>query len=157
PHSGLATVSGNTVTYVSGDNFSLYWTAGGNGHIRLSSNNDACITPPNTTTSTEYVMTGFVDGNHLTVSATPPYGNVYWCSNSFAVLVWRDQMPTDGSSVTLTAASMAVVESTDPTYPDNGAGSACLNNLVSGGYFCLYGGLYWINPATATAAYYGYM
>jgi hypothetical protein len=157
PHSGTATVSGNKVTWVSGDSFSLYWVAGGNGHIRLSTNNDACTTPPNTTTSTEYAISGFVDGNDLTVSGTPPTGNVYWCANNFAVLVWRDQAPTDGSTVTLTAASMAVIESTSPTYPDNGVGTACLNKLVNGGFFCLFGGLYWIDPATASTAYYGYM
>jgi len=157
PHSGAATVSGNTVTWTSGDNFSLYWVTGGNGHIRLSSNNDACITPPNATTSSEYVITGFVDGTHLTVSPTPPAGNVYWCANNFAVLVWRDQAPTDGSTVTLTASSMAVVESTSPTYPDDGAGTACLNKEVDGGWFCLFGGLYWINPVTGASAYYGYM
>lgn len=157
PHSGTARVSGNTVTWLSGDTFSLYWVTGGNGHIRLSANTDACITPPNTTTSTEYTITGFVDGTHLTVAGSPPAGNVNWCANNFAILVWRDQAPTDGSTVTLTAASMAVVESSSPTYPDNGAGTACFNKLVNGGYFCLFGGLYWINPVTGSTAYYGYM
>ena len=163
PHSGAATVAGNTVTWVSGDMFSLYWVTGGYGHIRLSANNDACTTPPNSTTSTEYSITGFLDGNHLTVSGTPPAGNVYWCANNFAVLVWRDQAPTDGSVVTLTNARMAVVESSIPTYPDNGTGTACYNTLVSNGsgqngYFCMYGGLYWIDPtAPANDAYYGYM
>lgn len=157
PHSGTATVSGNTVTWGSGDSFSLYWVAGGNGHIRLSSNNDACTTPPNTTTSTEYTITSFADGTHLTVAGTPPAGTVYWCANNFAILVWRDQAPTDSSTVTLTTAGMAVVESTSPTYPDNGAGTACFNKQVNNGWFCLYGGLYWINPTTAATAYYGYM
>jgi hypothetical protein len=157
PHSGSATVAGNTVTWVSGDNFSLYWITGGNGHIRLSANNDACTTPPNSTTSTEYTITSFLDGNHLTVSGTPPAGNVYWCANNFAIMVWRDQAPTDGSTVTLTAANMAVLESPAPTYPDNGASTACFNKQVDNGWFCLYGGLYWINPATASTVYYGYM
>jgi hypothetical protein len=31
PHSGSATVAGNTVTWVSGDNFSLYWITGISG------------------------------------------------------------------------------------------------------------------------------
>jgi hypothetical protein len=157
PHSGTGTMSGTTLTWVSGDNFSLYWVTGGNGHIRLSANNDACTTPPNSTTSTEYAIAGFVDGNHLTVSGTPPSGNVYWCANNFAVMVWRDQAPTDGSTVTLTAASMAAIESTAPTYPDNGAGTPCFDKQVDNGWFCLFGGLYWINPATASTAYYGYM
>jgi hypothetical protein len=157
PHSGNATVAGNTVTWVSGNNFSLYWITGGNGHIRLSYNNDACTTPPNSTTSTEYTITGFVNGNQLTVSGTPPAGNVYWCANNFAVLVWRAQAPTDGSLVTLTAATMAVIESSAPTYPDNGAGTPCFDKQVGGGWFCLFGGLYWINPTTASTAYYGYM
>jgi len=157
PHSGTASVAGNVVTWVSGDSFSLYWTAGGNGKIRLSVNNDACITPPNSTTSTEYTITGFLDGNDLTVSGTPPAGNVNWCADNFAVMVWRNQAPTDGSVVTLTGASMAAVESTAPTYPDNGAGTGCFNQLVDGGFFCLFGGLYWINPTTGSSAYYGYM
>lgn len=157
PHSGTASVAGNVVTWLSGDNFSLYWTAGGNGKIRLSVNNDACITPPSSTTSTEYTITGFLDGNDLTVSGTPPAGNVSWCADNFAVMVWRNQAPTDGSVVTLTGASMAAVESTAPTYPDNGAGTACFNQLVDGGFFCLYGGLYWINPTSGSSVYYGYM
>ncbi|HTQ57259.1 MAG TPA: hypothetical protein VMI94_22470 [Bryobacteraceae bacterium] len=157
PHSGTATVAGNTVTWLSGDNFSLYWVTGGNGRIRLSANNDACITPPSSTTSSEYAIAAIVDGTHLTVSGTPPAGTVYWCANSFAIMLWRDRQPTDGSVVTLTAANMAALESTAPTYPDNGAGTACFNKLVNGGFFCLFGGLYWINPATGSSAYYGYM
>ena len=157
PHSGTATVAGNIVTWVSGDTFSLYWVTGGNGHIRLSSNNDACTTPPSSTTSTEYVITSFVDGNDLTVSGTPPSGNVYWCANNFALLIWRNQAPTDGSTVTLTAASMAAIESSSPSYPDNGAGTGCMNTPVSGGFWCLYGGIYWIDPTNpANDAYYGY-
>ncbi|MGA2739126.1 MAG: hypothetical protein ABSG65_16940 [Bryobacteraceae bacterium] len=157
PHSGSATVAGNVVTWVSGDTFSLYWVTGGNGHIRLSSNNDACTTPPASTTSTEYVITGFVDGNDLTVSGAPPSGNVYWCVNNFAFLIWRAQAPTDGSTVTLTAASMAAIESASPSYPDNGAGTGCMNTTVSGGFWCLYGGIYWIDPTNpSNDAYYGY-
>jgi hypothetical protein len=157
PHSGTATVAANTVTWAGGDMFSLYWVTGGNGHIRLSANNDACITPPNSTTSSEYTITSFVDGKTLTVAGTPPSGNVYWCANNFAVMVWRDQAPTDGSTVTLTASSMAAIESSAPTYPDNGASTPCFNKLVANGWFCLYGGLYWINPTTGSTAYYGYM
>ncbi len=162
PHSGTATVSGNVVAnnpsasgYPGSDLFSLYWTTGGNGHIRLSANNDACATPPASTTSTEYAITGFVDGSHLTVAGTPPAGNVYWCENNFTILVWRDQIPTDGSTVTLTAAGMNIMGSSYPGIPDNGAGTACFNQLVYGGYFCLYGGLYWVNPEGPVVAYYG--
>jgi hypothetical protein len=161
-HSGTATVSGNTVTNnpaASGtpgsDLFSLYWVTGGNGHIRLSTNNDACTTPPATTTSTEYAITGFLDGSHLTVAGTPPTGSVYWCENNFTVLVWRDQPPTDGSTVTLTSAILNALGSPPPAYPDNGAGTACFNTLVYGGYFCLYGNLYWVNPVGPVVAYYG--
>jgi hypothetical protein len=162
PHSGTATVSGNTVAnnpsasgYPGSDLFSLYWVTGGNGHIRLSANNDACISPPASTTSAEYAITGFVDGSHLTVAGTPPAGNVYWCENNFAIVVWRAQAPTDSSTVTLTAASMNVMSSGYPTYPDNGAGTACFSKLVYGGYFCLFGNLYWINPVGPVVAYYG--
>jgi hypothetical protein len=162
PHSGTGTVSGNTVAnnpstsgYPGSDFFSLYWVTGGNGHIRLSANNDACITPPASTTSTEYAISGFVDGSHLTVAGTPPAGNVYWCENNFAIVVWRAQAPTDGSTVTLTAASMHVMSSGYPGYPDNGAGTACFSKLVYGGYFCLFGNLYWINPVGPVVAYYG--
>jgi len=162
PHSGTGTVSGNTLANYpapagvpGSDFFSLYWITGGNGHIRLSTNNDACITPPAGTTSVEYAITGFVDGSHLTVSGTPPTGNVYWCENNFAVMVWRDQAPTDGSAVTLTAASINVMLSSYPSYPDNGAGTACFSKLVYGGYFCLFGNLYWVNPTGPVVAYYG--
>ena len=162
PHSGTGTVTGNVVANnpaasgsLGSDLFSLYWVTGGNGHIRLSTSNDACITPPASTTSNEYAITGFVDGSHLTVSGTPPSGNVYWCENNFAVVVWRDQPPTDSSTVTLTAASMNTMSSSYPAYPDNGAGTACFNKLVSGGYFCLFGNLYWINPVGPVVVYYG--
>ena len=162
PHSGTATVSGNIVTNnpaasgsAGSDLFSLYWITGGNGHIRLSTNNDACVTPPANTTSTEYAITGFVNGSQLTVAGTPPTGNVYWCENNFTILVWRDQMPTDGSIVTLTGASMDVMGSAYPGYTDNGAGTACFNTLVYGGYFCSYGNLYWVNPTGPVVAYYG--
>ena len=33
PHSGIATATGNTVTWVSGDIFSLYWVTGGRAAI----------------------------------------------------------------------------------------------------------------------------
>jgi hypothetical protein len=146
------------LTWTSGQLFSLYWTAGGNGRIRVSANDDACITPPAATTSQEFVISSFQDGTHMLVSGTPPGGNnLYWCANNFAVMVRRHQAPTDGSTAYLQYAEMAAVESTSPTYPDNGAGTACFNKLVNGGFFCLYGGLYWINPTTGASAYYGYM
>ena len=152
-HSGTATVSGTTVTWVSGDMFSLYWAGG--GHIRLSTISDACTTPPASTTSTEYLITGFVDGNNLTVSGSPPSGAVYWCADNFAIMVWRDQAPTDGSTVTLTAAKLNASGSYFPGYPDNGGGTACFNTLAYGGYWCMYGGLYWVNPTGPSVAYYG--
>ena len=161
-HSGTATVTNNSGTYTvtnnnTGDSFSLYWVAGGNGAIRLSSNNDACTTPPATTTSAEYRIGSFADGNNLVLaSGTPPTGsNIYWCADNFAIMVWRDQAPTDGSTVTLTAAKLNALGSYFPSYPDSGAGTACFNKLVYGGYFCLYGGLYWINPTGPSVAYYG--
>jgi hypothetical protein len=161
-HSGTGTVSGNTVAnnpaasgYAGSDLFSLYWVTGGNGHIRLSTNNDACISPPASTTSTEYEITGFVDGSHLTVAGTPPNGNVYWCEDNFVVMVWRAQAPTDGSTVTLTGAVLNVLGDASPEYPDNGAGTDCFNTEVYDGYFCLYGGLYWVDPVGPSAVYYG--
>jgi hypothetical protein len=161
-HSGTAMVSGNIVANnpaasgtAGSDLFSLYWVTGGNGNIRLSTNNDACTTPPQNTTSTEYQIAGFVDGAHLTVSGTPPEGNVYWCENNFAIMVWRDQAPTDGSTVALTSAVLNALGSYAPNYPDNGAGTACFSKLVYGGYFCLFGNLYWVDPTGPTVAYYG--
>ena len=85
-HSGTATVSGSNVTWASGDPFSLYWITGGNGRIRLSSNNDACTspTPPSTTTAVEYTIAGFVNGLELTVSGSPAGGTMYWCARFMA-------------------------------------------------------------------------
>ena len=155
---GGAASAGGEVAWTSGQLFSLYWTAGGHGRIRLSTKDDACITPPAATTSQEFDISSFQDGAHIVVSGAPPVGsNLYWCANNFAVMIRRHQLPTDGSTAYVQYASMAAVESTSPTYPDNGAGTACLNHLVQGGFFCLYGGLYWINPATADTVYYGYM
>src|SRR5579862_6641718 len=155
--SGADTVSGSTVTWQSGSNYwSLYWVNGGNGHIRLSTSSaaDACSVPGSN--SAEYTITGFIDGTHITVSPAPPAGANWWCALNFTVMVWRDGAP-DSSTVTLTGASMAVLESFQDSYPDNGGGTACLNTPVQGGFFCLFGGLYWINPATGSAVYYGYM
>ena len=161
-HSGTATVTNNSGTYTvtnnnTGDAFSLYWITGGAGTIRLSANNDACTTPPASTTSVEYRIASFTDGNNIVLaSGTPPTGSsIYWCENNFALMVWRDQAPTDGSTVTLTAAVLNALGSYAPAYPDNGAGTACFSKLVYGGYFCLYGNLYWINPAGPVVAYYG--
>jgi hypothetical protein len=160
PHSGRASVASapaGAVAWASGQLFSLYWIDGGNGRIRLSTKDDACITPPAATTSQEFVISSFLDGGHIVVSGTPPPGgNLYWCANNLAVMIRRHQAPTDGSTAYLQSASMAAVESASPTYPDNGAGTACFNKLVNGGFFCLYGGLYWIDPTTASTAYYGY-
>ncbi|MGA2132407.1 MAG: hypothetical protein ABSH50_08950 [Bryobacteraceae bacterium] len=172
PHSGRADVSLHDIrspaghpptpqavlSWTSGLPFSLYWNSGGSGRVRVSANDDACSTPPSTTTSQEFTISSFLDGTHLLVAGTPPTGNnLYWCANNFAIMVRRHQAPTDGSTAYLQYAEMAAVESTSPTYPDNGAGTACFNKLVAGGFFCLYGGLYWINPANGTSVYYGYM
>ena len=161
-HSGTATVTNNSGTYTvtnnnTGDTFSLYWITGGNGTIRLSSNNDACITPPASTTSAEYRIGSFADGNNIVLaSGTPPTGSsIYWCEDNFTLMVWRDQAPTDGSTVTLTGAVLNALGSEAPQYPDNGAGTACFSKLVYGGYFCLYGNFYWINPTGPVVAYYG--
>jgi len=156
--SGATPAPGPEVIWTGGQPFSLYWTNGGNGRIRLSTKDDACITPPAATTSREFVIASFLDGTHLALSGEPPAGrNLYWCANNFAVMIRRHQAPTDSSTAYLQYANMAAVESTSPTYPDNGTGTACFNKLVAGGFFCLYGGLYWINPTTASTAYYGYM
>jgi hypothetical protein len=156
-NSGTDSVNGSTVTWLSGSNYwSLYWVNGGAGHIRLStaSTADACALAG--TSSADYKITGFIDGTHITVSPTPPAGANWWCALNFTVMVWRDAVP-DGSTVTLTGASMAVLESFQDPYPDNGGGSACLNTPVQGGFFCLFGGLYWINPTIGSTVYYGYM
>jgi hypothetical protein len=162
-HSGTATVTSSSGTYTvtnngTGDLFSLYWIAGGNGSIRLSSNNDACATPPASTTSAEYRISSFTNGNAIVLASgsIPPTGtNIYWCENNFTLMVWRDQAPTDGSTVTLTAAVLNALGSYAPFYPDNGAGTACFSKLVYGGYFCLFGNLYWVNPVGPVVAYYG--
>ena len=172
PHSGRGNVAASNtrgspgrppvpqavLTWTGGQLFSLYWTTGGNGRIRVSSKDDACITPPAATSSQELVIESVLDGTHLLVSGEPPSGeNLYWCANNFAVMVRRHQAPSDDSTAYLQYAEMSAVESTSPTYPDNGAGTACFNKLVNDGFFCLYGGLYWINPTTGSSIYYGYM
>jgi hypothetical protein len=162
PHSGTAMVTNNSGTYTvtnngTGDSFSLYWITNGNGTIRLSSNNDACVTPPASTTSAEYRIASFTNGNTLLLaSGAPPTGsNIYWCEDNFSIMVWRDQLPTDGSTVTLTGATLNVLGSSSPSYSDNGAGTACFNKAVYGGYFCLYGGMYWINPSGPSTVSFG--
>lgn len=159
PHAGAGIVSGSILTNASSpsgsfgsDFFSLYWTSGGNGHIRISRNNDACTVP---STATEYIITSFVNGSQLIVSGTPPSGSAYWCEDNFTLLVWRAQPPGDSSTVTLTGAILNVLGSAGPSYPDDGAGTDCFNTEVYGGFFCLYGSLYWINPTDPTVVWYG--
>ena len=165
-HSGTGTVIQNGGNYylqnVGGDSFSLYWITGGAGTIRISSNNDACTSPPAATTAAEYRIVSFADptgsglsGNYIQVAGTPPTGSVYWCEQNFTVMLWRDVAPTDGSTVTLTAATVNALGSYVPGITDNGAGTACFNTLVDGGYFCLWGGMYWINPTTGSTVYWG--
>lgn len=158
---GTNTVSGNTLTWASANStnfWSLYWTTGGNGRIRLSTVSYADACAASSPTAAEYTITGYTDGLHMTVTPTPPAGSNYWCANNFTVMIWRANAPiTDSSTITLTSANMSVLESYSPSYPDNGAGTGCMNTLVQGGYFCLYGGLYWFNPTTGASVYYGYM
>ena len=167
-HSGTGTVTGNGGNYYlanntsSGDGFSLYWITGGAGTIRISSNNDACTSPPAASTAAEYRIVSFADptgaglnGNYIQVAGTPPTGNVYWCALNFTVMVWRDQAPTDGSTMTLSAATLHALGSYVPGITDNGAGTACFNQLVYGGFFCLWGGMYWINPTVPSIVYWG--
>jgi hypothetical protein len=159
PHYGTGTVSGSTLTWASSshDYFSLYWVTGGNGHIRIStiSTTDACAAPPASTSSLEYSIGSMPDGQHIVVTGTPPAGSVYWCADNFAIMVWRDV--ADSATVTLTGATMAAVESNPPGNTDDGSGNACYNTAISGGWYCIYGGMEWINPSTtpATTAYFG--
>jgi hypothetical protein len=163
PHAGTGTISGTTLTNTSSvgnynggspnnDFFSLYWTSGGSGHIRISTSSisDAC-----TSTSVEYVISSFTNGNTMVLSGSPPTGSVYWCEQNFVVMVWRATSPTDGSTVTLNTANLYIVQSGYPEYPDNGAGTACYNQSVFGGYFCLFGQFYWVNPTTSNIVWYG--
>jgi hypothetical protein len=154
-HSGTATVSGSNVTWASGDPFSLYWITGGNGRIRLSSNNDACTspTPPSTTTAVEYTIAGFVNGLELTVSGSPAGGTMYWCADNFALMVWRNS--PDTRTVAITGAVLNAMGSYSPSFPDNGTGTACFNKQIYGGWFCLFGGMYWVNPSGPDVVYYG--
>ena len=156
PHEGTLTVSGTTATWSSGDLFSLYWT---NGHIRLSptSTYQACTLPPATTDATEYSITGFLDGNNMTLANPPASGLYSWCADNFALMIWRPMAPTDGSTVTLTGAKINYETSFSPQVPDNGAVTACYNSLVYGGYYCLWGSqaMFWINPTTGAIVDYG--
>jgi len=168
-HSGTGTVTNVSGTYylqnTGGDPFSLYWITNGAGTIRISTTSqaDACVSPPaSPVTSAEYRIASFTDptgagvnGNYIAVVGTPPTGSVYWCEDNFTFMVWRDVAPTDGSTVTLTAAAINFVISYSPGIPDNGAGTACFNTPVYGGYFCLWGGMYWINPSAGTVVFYG--
>jgi len=162
-NNGTDTVSGNVVTWVGGsNNWSLNWVQGGNGRLRLStvSAGDACNLTSGT--SAEYTITGFdpasdgLSGNRIDVTPAPPSGANYWCAQNFSVMIWRANTPiADGSTITLTAASMSVLETQIPPTPDNGASSGCYNTLFQGGYFCSFGGLSWINPTTGASVYYG--
>jgi len=171
-HQGTGTIANVSGTYymanTGGDSFSLYWVTGGAGTMRVStvSQSDACASPPASSTASEYRIASLTDptgaglnGNYLQFASgsTPPTGSVYWCEQNFAVMIWRATAPTDGSTVTLSASSTTAYGSYIPGIPDNGAGTACFNTLVYGGYFCLWGHMYWINPSTSppTVAYWG--
>ena len=155
PHSGTGTVSGTTLTNSippTGDLFSLYW-AGGTIRISTVSTTDACTTPPNTNSSVEYRIASFIDGYNLTVTGTPPQGAVYWCEDNFAIMLWR--ATPDSNTIALSNAVLNLSGSPFPSYPDNGAGLDCFDTLSYGGWFCLYGPLFWVNPSGPEVVYYG--
>jgi hypothetical protein len=170
-HYGTGTITNASGTYTlantGGDPFSLYWITGGAGTIRISttSQTDACVSPPAVpVTAAEYRIAALTDptgaglhGNYIQFApgSTPPTGSVYWCEQNFAVMVWRDKAPTDGSTVTLSAASFGAIGSYAPGIPDNGAGTACFNQPVYNGFFCLFGAFYWINPTAPSVVFWG--
>lgn len=162
-HSGRVNVSGNTVTYTTStdgrghnDPFSLYWVTGGNGTIRLSTTTDACIDPPNATTAMEYTITGFIDGNNLTVSGTPPTGNgLYYCVHPFAIMIRRHD-PGSGvdpaSVASIQYTSWAKTTSWSPAVPTNASELvSTVNTFPDGsgnqGWWSLFGNLFWQNAA----------
>jgi hypothetical protein len=158
-HEGTVSVSGNTLTWESGDVFSTYWFTGGNSVISLaaSSQSDACnyssYLP--STKATQYALTSLVDGNHMTVSGTPPSGTYYYCAHNFAVMVRRHQ--ADASSTAyIQAAYLSTNDYLNPQSTfDDGGPTTCFNTLINGGFLCYYGGLFWVNPATGATSWLG--
>lgn len=151
-HKGTAAASGTTMTWLSGDPFSLYWI---NSTVRLSptSTANACAPPPATNDSTEYTVVSFADGNNLTLSSEPGNGTYYFCAQPFSIMVRRHA--ADSNTASVQSASMAGTESYFPAYASNGANTAAFNTPVGGGWFVSFGGLSWINPVTGQIIYYG--
>jgi hypothetical protein len=76
PVSGTAIVSGKRVenTSLPGPEFPANAKS-----IRISYSNDACVAPPDQTTSSAYAIEQVENGFHLTLCEMAPSGSVYWC------------------------------------------------------------------------------
>jgi hypothetical protein len=157
-HQGKVTVAGNALTWVSGDPFSTYWFTGGNSTIWLAATtqSDACnfssyLPSPN---ATEYPLLSLVDGDHMTISGTPAAGTYYFCTHQSVVMI-RRHAADSLSTAYVQAASVQVVNSGAGSETADGEYIACLNTMVSGGYFCNIGGLFWVNPTTGATSWFG--
>ena len=155
-HQGAVTVYGSAVNQKDGDSFSDYWTAGGQGRIRLSnvSAADACAAPPAANRSIEATIAGGF-GQLLTLTSAPG-SHSFYCAPNFAVMI-RRHTPDPASSIFIQSATFSYASGHSGEWVDSGFDSMCSNAKVSNGYVCMIpiggGGaaVAWIDPVTGTS------
>jgi hypothetical protein len=159
-YTGKVTISGATVTLVSGNNFDSTWTAGGSGRIRLSnvSTADACASGSGTSQE-ETIGSGF--GNSLTLTSSPG-SYTYYCAQDFAVMINR-VVADPGTSIYIQNVTVSYVSDDPGEWPDNGNQTLFAHNSVGGGFLGeietggSYAQLSWFNPANGSVSVVGPM
>jgi hypothetical protein len=155
-HQGAVTVYAAAVNQKSGDSFSDYWTAGGQGRIRFSNVSvaDACAAPPAANRSVEAtIANGF--GQLLNLTSAPGSFSFY-CAPDFAVMI-RRHAPDAASSIFIQSATFSYVSGHSGEWVDEGYNSLCSNAKVSNGYVCMIpsgggaGAVVWIDPVSGTS------
>ena len=155
-HQGTVIVYGSAVNQKSGDSFSDYWTAGGQGRMRFSnvSTADACAAPPAANRSVEAtIANGF--GQLLSLTSAPG-SFTFYCAPDFAVMI-RRHAPDATGSIFLQSATFSYISGHSGEWVDEGYDSLCSNAKVSNGYVCMIpvggGGaaVAWIDPVTGTS------
>jgi hypothetical protein len=142
------------------DPFSTYWfSPQGNGTIWLSPTSVANACEFNLSThmpaadAVEYALSSMTDGNDIVVSdpgaTLKSGGTYYYCEHNTVVMIRRDS--ADNNTLYLQKIYLWAITHSMLGIPTTGDFTAFYNTPVNGGYFGVFGGLFWVNPSTVPA------